>query len=331
MSGMLGKLVMVRTPAPQLEAVRRPHILRRDENVQHEWECVLTSKFKSFLYNEQASTKRLKVASVAMSCDRAPDVNRAKIADTVGAITEAHPDIKLIIFGEMILGWYNPGEMPEYHRRISQPISSETLQPFSALAVQHAIYLCFGMSEIDGKSLHNAQVLLDPQGQVQAIHRKWNLKPGEKKANYQPGPVPVTITDIKGIKTGIVICSDAARPHAMWKLMKNRLDLIILSLADDSDEGLFMAKFNARMYDAWIVTANRYGDENGSLWNGHMVISDPFGALRASGQDQEQYLVYEVICSADPSWPKRVIRNVYVKAPLFFHVLRNLKMVREYL
>jgi predicted amidohydrolase len=291
----------------------------------------MTSKFKSFLYNEQAATKRLRVASVAMSCDRDPDVNQAKIADTVNAIMQAHPDTELVMFGEMILGWYNPGEMPEYHRRISQSISSETLQPYSSLAVQHAIYLCFGISEIDGKALHNAQVLLNPQGQVQAVHRKWNLKPGEKEANYQPGPLPVTIIDIKGIKTGIVICSDAASPRAMWELMKSRLDLIILSLADDSDEGLFFTKFNARMYDAWIVTANRYGDENGCFWNGHLVISDPWGELRATGQDQEQYLVYELKCAADPSWPKRAIRNVYVKAPLVSHILRNWKTARAYL
>jgi hypothetical protein len=31
----------------------------------------------------------------------------------------------------------------------------------------------------------------------------------------------------------------------------------------NSMKGLFMAQFNARMYDAWIVTANRFGDENG--------------------------------------------------------------------
>jgi len=166
------------------------------------------------------------------------------------------------------------------------------------------------LSELDGTSLRDAQVLLDPQGQVQAIHRKWNLKPVEKKANYQPGPVPVTITDNKGIKTGIIICSDAASPHAMSRLLKSRLDLIILSLADDSDEGLLMAKFNARMYDAWIVTANRYGDENGYFWNGHMVISDPCGELRVTGQGHEQYLVYELVCAAHPSWLKRVSRNV---------------------
>jgi predicted amidohydrolase len=231
----------------------------------------------------------------------------------------------------MILGWYSPGKMPAYHRQVSQPISSETLQPFSSLAVQHGIYLCFGISELDGQSLHNAQVLLNPQGQVQAIHRKWNLKPGEKAAGYQPGPVPVTVTEIEGIRTGMVICSDTASPRAMWELMKCRLDLILLSLADDADEGRFGAKFNARLYDAWIVTANRYGDENGWFWDGHAVISDPLGALRATGQGREQVLAYELVCAADTSWLKRIIRNVYVKAPLFFHVLRNWSTAIEYL
>jgi len=292
---------------------------------------MMTSKLKSFLYNEQAATKRLKVASVAMSCDRDPDTNRTKIANTVDTIAQTHPDIELVIFGEMILGWYNPGDMPEYHRRIAEPISQETLQALVSLAAQHRIHLCFGMSEIDGKTLHNAQVLLDPQGKVQAVHRKWNLKPNEKKANYQPGPVPVTITDIKGVKTGIAICSDAASPRAMWELMKSRLDLIILSLADDSDEDLFMARFNARMYDAWIVTANRYGNEDGCFWNGHMVVSDPCGELRATGQNQEQYLVYELGFADKQSWLKRAIRDAWVKTPLAFHILRNWKRAKSYL
>jgi predicted amidohydrolase len=291
----------------------------------------MASRLQSFLYNEQAATKRLRVASVAMSCDRDPDVNRARMAETVGATMQAHPNTDLVIFGEMILGWYNPGRMPEYHHLVSQPLSNETLQPFSSLAVQHGIYLCFGISELDGEALHNAQVLLNPEGQVQAIHRKWNLKPGELAAGYQPGPVPVTITEIRGIRTGMMICSDTASPHAMWALMKHRLDLILLSLADDADEGRFAAKFNARLYDAWIVTANRYGDEDGWFWDGHMVISDPLSEVRATGQGLEQVLAYELVCAADPSWLRRIIRNVYVKVPLFFHVLRNWRTARTYL
>ena len=291
----------------------------------------MTSRFKSFLYNEQAATRRLKVASVAMSCDRDPDTNRARIADMVDAIMHAHPDVELVVFGEMLLGWFNPGKMPAYHRRIAEAISRKTLHPLISLATRHGIYLCFGMPEIDGEALHNTQVLLNPQGEIQVVHRKWNLKPGEKEANYQPGPAPVTVTAIKGIKTGLVICSDAASPRTMWELMKRRLDLIILSLADDSDEGLFMTRFNARMYDAWIVTANRYGDEDGYFWNGHLVISDPCGALRATGQDREQYLVYELGFADKRSWLKSVVRNAWVKTPLVYHILRNWKRAKSYL
>jgi len=286
---------------------------------------------KSFLYNEQAASKSLKVVSVAMSCHRDPGTNRLRIASTLDTIAQAHPDVDLVIFGEMILGWYNPGQMPEYHHRISEPISTESLQVFASLAVQHSIHLCFGMSEIDEGTFYNAQVLLTPQGEIRAVHRKWNLKPGEKKANYQPGPIPVTITDIKGVRTAIVICSDAASPCVMRELMKNRLDLILLSLADDSDEDLFMAKLNARMYDAWIVTANRYGDENGRFWNGHLVVSSPCGELRAKGQDKEQFLGYELRFDDKQPWLKRALRNAWVKMPLIWHILVNWKRVKSYL
>jgi len=62
-------------------------------------------------------------------------------------------------------------------------------------SIIYGIYLCFGMPEIHGESLFNGQVLINPQGEIQAIHRKWNLKPAEEMANYQAGPVPLTITD----------------------------------------------------------------------------------------------------------------------------------------
>ncbi len=41
---------------------------------------------------------------------------------------KAHPDVELVLFGEMILGHYNPGGMPEYHRKISEPIPGPTTQ-----------------------------------------------------------------------------------------------------------------------------------------------------------------------------------------------------------
>ncbi len=288
-------------------------------------------ELRSWLYNEKKATKHLKIASVTMQCDPEPVVNRARMVEMIKDIKGIHPDVELVVFGEMILYWYIP-QMSDYNLRSAEPIPGETTRTLANLAMEQDIFICFGLLEsCDNNHLANAQVLVNPQGEVQTVHRKWNLKPGEKQADFQQGPVPVTITDILGVKTGIVICSDAASPRTMWELLKSQLDLIILSLADDRDEGLFMAHFNAKMYDAWIVTANRYGDENGYFWNGHMVISDPLGSLRIKSHNKAGYLVYKLNFDTNQSLLKRILRNMIVKAPLPFHVLKNWNRIWDYL
>ncbi len=249
------------------------------------------------------------------------------MVNTVKAIKKAHPGVELVVFGETILGWYKPAGMEAYHRNTAESIPGETTRIMADLARECGIYVSFGMSELNDSRLYNAQVLLDPDGEIAAVHRKMHLK----DATFHPGTIPVTITDIKGIRTGIVICYDIVSPRVMWELVKSRLDLIILSLADDRDENSFGARFNARMYDAWIVTANRYGDEAGWFWNGHVVISDPVGALRVKAQDEEQYVFHEIGFATDQSWLKRVARRTLTRMSVVFFVLRNLKIAREYI
>ena len=204
----------------------------------------------SWLYDESTATKRLRITSVAMSCARDPATNWTRIVETVDAVVCDHQDVDLVFLGEMLLGWFNPGARPEEHRSMAKPISEAFLAPLLARAKDYGIYLCFGLPERDGETLYNTQVLLNPKGEIQAIHRKRNLKPAEVQAGYQPGAVPVTVTEIQGVRTGLVICADAASPHTMRELIRQRLDLILLSLADDGDEDWFGSGFNARMYDA---------------------------------------------------------------------------------
>ena len=90
-----------------------------------------------------------------------------------------------------------------------------------------------------------------------------------------------------------------------------------------------VAKANARLYDAWIVTANRYGQED-VYWNGHLAISDPLGALHRTSLDQEQILVCELGFAGDERWWKRMVRQIWVKAPLLVHVLRHWKILISY-
>jgi len=289
-----------------------------------------TTSIRTFLYNEENASRVLKVASVAMTCDRDTHITRAKIIETIVTIMESHPDVELVVLGEMILGWYDPGGMQEYHRHISESVPGKSTQVFASLAQKYGIYICFGLSELDGNTIFNSQVLLNPKGEGQAVHRKRNLKSGEKIANYQPGAVRVTTTEIKNIRTGIVICSDTASLRTMRELMKRDLDLIIHSLADD-DRDDFVTRFQARMYDSWLVTANRYGKEAKHVWPGLIVLTDPLGKIRITKQGQEQYLVYKMRFAEKGSGLKQLVRNIRVKAPVIPLVLKNLDKVKSYL
>jgi len=287
-------------------------------------------KFKTYLYDEEQYEKKIKIAITAMRCDRDPENNRTKMVTTINTIMHEDPGVELVVFGEMILGWYIPGANPGYHREISEPIPGETTQTLASLALKHNIYICFGLSEVDGEVIHNSQVLINPKGEIQAVHRKKNLKRGEMDANYQPGQVMVTETEIKGIRTGIVICSDTASPDTIWELMHSKFELIIHSLADD-DQDDFVTRIQARAYDAWVVTANRFGKEVDKHWPGLITVTDPLGDIRHTGQGLEQTLVYELRFAAPGSGVKRVIRNIWVKTPLVFIILKNWKRARSYL
>ena len=265
-----------------------------------------------------------------MCCECDPDKNRIKMITTINTILQMYPDVELVIFGEMILGWYIPGKDREYHHRISESVPGETTLALASLVQKHKIYICFGISEVDGKYIHNSQVLLNPLGEIQTVHRKSNLKSGEMAATYQPGPELVTTTDIKGTKTGIVICSDTANPRTMWELMRGNFELIIHNLADD-DRDDFVTLFQSRLYDAWFVTANRFGKEGNQFWPGLITVTDPLGKIRGEKLGQEQFLVYELRFAAPGSRLKQIIRNIWVKTPIIFHILRNWKQAKTYL
>jgi len=95
----------------------------------------MVSKISSFLYDVRTAKNHLKVASVTISIDRDPEKNLNNIVGKVDDIMHSHPDIELVVFGEMLFGWFNPGKMPEYHQGIARPISKKILGPLISRCV----------------------------------------------------------------------------------------------------------------------------------------------------------------------------------------------------
>ena len=157
------------------------------------------------LYNISKATKKLNVATTAMICDENPDKNIQKMANLVEEIKQNHPDVELIVFGETIHGWFfNFKKTAEYHHEIAETVPGKTTDLMSELATQKKVYISFGINEKDKEHFFNSQVLINPSGKITAVHRKRAMR----ESFFTKGKKPVTVTQIKDIKTGIVICYD---------------------------------------------------------------------------------------------------------------------------
>ena len=115
----------------------------------------------------------------------------------------------------------------------------------------------------------------------------------------------------------MITCSDAAHQRTIKELIQSDLDLILYSLADDKDENWFMAKTLARLFDSWMVSANRFGEEN-RYWNGHTFISDPLGKLQEMSVDREGYLVHTIRVPEDRSEISEIGQKCFCKNSLNF-------------
>ena len=236
------------------------------------------------------SVRTLGVATVAMTPDIDPTVTRQRLGGFVRRIVRDHPDVRLILFGEVILGWfYKKGETAAYHQRIAESIPGPSTEFVAGLARQHDVYLSFGLTEKHNGKLRNTQVLIDPNGEIAAVHRKfwvrnWVFAPGERR---------LTIAEIDWAKAAILICADARSLWLLRAIRRARVDVVLASLADYGTSRL-MNEIIGTFYDAWTLVANRYGEEPPLTWHGLISISDRLGRLRAHGIGGERFLYYQI-------------------------------------
>ncbi len=283
-------------------------------------------KSKSCLYDERAASKHLQVASVTMQCDLEPDRNRVRMAELVAAVVSQHPEVELVLFGETILGWYaRRGGSKAYHQSIAETIPGETTGVMSALAREHGIYLSFGMSEACDGGIYNTQVLIDPRREILAAHRKYHLT--QSATVFQAGQVPVTVVDINGIRTGLIVCSDIQSVVVRKALNMQQIELILGGLANPTDPGFFVSGMIVKMFDAWIVTANRYGDEDGYVYEGDMIIGDPLGRLRRTAVGKEQFMCEDLFFVTNESSLKKRLRRFCVGLSFIPYLLGNLGVI----
>ena len=253
------------------------------------------------------ASKLLPLATVAMHPDLDPLVNRGRMKIVIEETKQDHPDVRLIIFGETILGWfYKKGETQAYHESIAESIPGPSTDFVADLARAQDIYISFGLSERDGDKLYNAQVVISPEGEIVAKHRKFWIR----NKIFTAGDRKLTTVSIDGVNAAVLICADARSLELVRKIRRNRVELVLASLADYATSTR-MNQLIGSLFDAWVVIANRYGEENERLWHGLITVTDPWVRLRTSGMGREQVLVQHLKISETHSVP-RFLRRMCV-------------------
>jgi len=249
----------------------------------------------------------LPVATVAMTPDLDPAKSRARIGELIVAAKSRRPDLRLILFGETILGWFHKkGESAAYHQRIAETIPGPTTNYVAGLAREHDLYVSFGLSERHGKRIYNSQVLIDPTGEIIATHRKfWMRSPA-----FHAGERRLTLADVDGVRVAILVCADARSFWLMRAIRRAQPDIVLASLADYGTD-LRLNRMMGAFYDAWNVVANRCSEEPPLVWPGLITVTDPWARMRAHEIGKEQTLHFRIPI-ARPRAIGRLARRTYV-------------------
>jgi predicted amidohydrolase len=245
-------------------------------------------------YDDSGAPTRLEVASVCLRPDTEAAPNRAKIINFVDAITQDHPGVRLIVFGETSLGYYyRPADPVSYQRGVAETIPGTTTNALAAEALAHNVYISMGLTESAGTALYNSQVLIDPAGQIVSVHRKVHLTSWDIESGFTAG-TDVTFSEIDGVKVATVICYDMQSESVMRSVVAGGAKLVILSLADMDDESFIHYSCESFTSAAWVVIANRVGTEDGNSYAGHVSINAPSGEIRVKSAGAEGYVCAEV-------------------------------------
>src|SRR5436189_4182110 len=168
----------------------------------------------------------MKVAAAQISCLLGdPEANLLKVREFSRRAKEAGAE--LIVFPEMTDTGYS---MP-VSRVHAKHWNSGFLRGLQETARKLSIAIVSGVSERDGSTIYNSQVLIDSRGDIAGKYRKTHLyavTPVEEQTCFTPGDCFTTF-DLGGLRFGFNICYDLRFPEMYRKLaIEGKVSVFIL-------------------------------------------------------------------------------------------------------
>lgn len=271
--------------------------------------------------------KHLSIATIAMAPNDNTIVNAHRIAQRIKALKEAHPDIDLIVYGEMILCHYVADD--DYHKDCAVTMDSQAVQKLRDGCRDSAVNLSIGMVLREEDDIYNAQILLGRSGEILSVHRKCNLTASERQV-FTKGDSPVTHCEVEGITVATSVCYDAFHPAFKAAIKAHHPHIFIHSLADPLNPH-FATGHNGRQTVGYYISANRYGTEGKTDFCGHIAVVSPWGRIIALRHGREDVIIHRLTINPTPSRLTLLLRSVTCGMRLGFHYVRHWRRVWDYL
>lgn len=243
-------------------------------------------------FDDSGATKFLNVAAVSMESNQLPEVNRDKIAYFIDKIKSEQPNVRLILFPEIALGYYYmPSNPLEYQESIAETVPGVTTNILSAKAVEHQIYISIGMAEKHGAEMYNAQVLIAPDGTIASVYHKQNLTSWDIESGFKAGD-KVNVDIIDNIKVTTIICSDNNSVKIHKQIHELGAELVLLPEATPTNlsDNWKMPSFTY----SWTLQSSRIGNEEEIFYRGLLYLIAPSGEYKVKKIGQEGYIYGEV-------------------------------------
>lgn len=202
---------------------------------------------------------------------------------------------RLLIAPEMFLTGYRIGA--DAIRAAAEPADGRAANRIGEIACTSQIALLYGYPERDGEAIYNAAQLIDRDGRRLANHRKTHLFGATERAVFTAGDA-MTLTELAGLRIGILICYEVEFPENVRLLALGGADLIAVPTAL-MHPYTFVARtlVATRAFEnqVFLAYANRCGVERDLHYVGASCILAPDGtALARAGDDDETLLVAEL-------------------------------------
>ncbi len=255
----------------------------------------------------------MKIAAAQIACVLGDfNANLRKISDFAALAKKSGAE--LVVFPEMVDTGYSMPVIQKHARTWSDGAVSE----LQKIAKEISIAIVAGISDRDGGSIFNAQVFVDPQGEVLAKYRKTHLvtaPPLDERICLLPGNDFVSCK-VRKFTVGLSICYDLRFPEmARTLVVKHGANLIVNSSAWPvvrAEHLRILALARAVENQSYLIIANRVGTDDGVTFCGSSVIVDPGGKILAAASPDREELTHAEISEA-------VLADVRNRVPVFDH------------